>query len=249
MKKGLLLLVIMILVGALSFAGGEKEKEKAPKPSVAVGFGVKAYELDEFEKETGKKLLFNEAPELKQKVASGEIPPLKERLPEEPLVIRPEEEIGQYGGTWSMGINIARDVWRFHHYEQLERLVHYSPDFSHVVPNIAKSWEMSEDAKSITFILRKGIKWSDGDPFDVNDVLFWWNDIMLNEELFPTKPEAFMAGGKLAEIEKIDDYTFRISFAKPNALLLEDLSYLWAPYMYVPEHYLKQFNPKYTSMD
>ena len=46
---------------------------------------------------------FNEAPELRVKVAAGELPPIEKRLPEEPLVVKPAEEIGQYGGAWRQG--------------------------------------------------------------------------------------------------------------------------------------------------
>ena len=42
---------------------------------------------------------YKEAPMLRVKVAAGELPPVEERLPEEPMVIEPLEEIGQYGGT------------------------------------------------------------------------------------------------------------------------------------------------------
>ena len=43
-------------------------------------------------------LKYNEAPMLKVKVAAGELPPVEKRLPEDVLVVKPVEEIGQYGG-------------------------------------------------------------------------------------------------------------------------------------------------------
>jgi len=48
----------------------------------------------------GAEMQYNEAPMLAEKVAKGELPPVEERLPENPLVIEPVEGIGQYGGTW-----------------------------------------------------------------------------------------------------------------------------------------------------
>jgi hypothetical protein len=45
---------------------------------------------------------YNEAPILAERVAAGELPPVEERLPAEPLVIEPVEQIGEYGGTWRM---------------------------------------------------------------------------------------------------------------------------------------------------
>src|SRR3972149_6185010 len=58
------------------------------------------YNLDEYEKITGKKIeKFNEAPMLKMKVEKGDLPPVEKRLPENPLVMEPWEEVGKYGGT------------------------------------------------------------------------------------------------------------------------------------------------------
>jgi len=206
------------------------------------------YELKDYEKLIGKKLTFQEAPELRIKVAAGELPPVEERLPEEPLVVKPVEEIGQYGGTWHRATRPA-DVWAFYSYGIKECLVRYSPDFTHIVPNLAKSWEISEDGKSITFYLRKGMKWSDGAPFTSDDFIFWWEDITLNDELTPVKPDLFIIGGELGKMEKIDDYTFKISFAKPYGMFLEKLADTRAGIQYAPKHYLKKFHPKYTSMD
>jgi len=59
-----------------------------------------SYNLKKYESTTGKKVTeFHESPMLRTKVAAGELPPVEERLPENPLVIEPYEEIGQYGGT------------------------------------------------------------------------------------------------------------------------------------------------------
>jgi len=211
------------------------------------------YELKDYEKLIGKKLTFQEAPELRIKVAAGELPPVEERLPEEPLVVKPVEEIGQYGGTWHNAFRKERDVWGFHHYVISEFLVRYSPDYTHIVGNLAKSWEISEDGKSITFHLRKGIKWSDGAPFTAEDFAFYWNDVILNDELMPVKPAVLKVGGKMGKFEKIDDYTFKLSFSEPYAsLFLEQMASLWPPlrdFTYLPKHYMKQFHPKYTPME
>ena len=48
------------------------------------------------------------------------------------------------------------------------------------LPNIAKSWEWSEDGKQLTMNLIKGAKWSDGEPFTADDVMFTWEDIVLD---------------------------------------------------------------------
>jgi peptide/nickel transport system substrate-binding protein len=80
-------------------------------PTVADPKGIKTkypqqLELDEYEKQTGKKLTFNENPVFAEKVKKGQLPALEKRLPEEPLVVMPYDEIGRYGGKLR-GICIA----------------------------------------------------------------------------------------------------------------------------------------------
>jgi len=189
---------------------------------------------------------YKEAPMLRVKVAAGELPPVEERLPEEPLVVEPVEKIGQYGGAWRMVHLGTSDIMQLV-YRLTEGLVRYSYDFTKILPNIAKSWKWSKDTKSITFFLRKGIKWSDGDPFTADDFMFWYEDIILNDELTPVKPGWFSIGGELIKMEKIDDYTIKLNFVEPYTMILDVL----AGYniCYAPKHYLKQFHPKYTPMD
>ena len=55
--------------------------------------------------------MYNEAPALAEMVAAGELPPVDERLPAEPLVIEPVEEVGQYGGTWHLVDNNDSNGW------------------------------------------------------------------------------------------------------------------------------------------
>ena len=190
---------------------------------------------------------YKEAPMLRVKVAAGELPPVEERLPQEPLIVKPIEEIGRYGGVWRMVHEGSSDIAQCA-YHLNEHLVCWSADFKQFLPNVAKSWELSEDAKSITFYLRKGIKWSDGAPFTADDVMFWYEAIILNDDINPTKPSWLKREGKLGVVEKIDDYTVRFSFAAPYATVLEQFAGTWN-IPYAPKHYLKQFHPTYTSMD
>ena len=60
--------------------------------------------------QAGNHVKFNEAPMLKALVSAGKLPPVDQRLPEEPLVINPVEEIGQYGGTWRRLARSAGDT-------------------------------------------------------------------------------------------------------------------------------------------
>lgn len=71
--------------------------------TIALAYKANYYDLKEYEELTGKKLEFKEPPVLRTQVASGKLPPVTERLPEEPCVVKPLEEIGQYGGALRVG--------------------------------------------------------------------------------------------------------------------------------------------------
>lgn len=200
---------------------------------------------------------FNEAPELAKRVAEGKLPPVEVRLPKEPLVIPPIEQIGQYGGTWRRGFTGPSDrqnVDRLLH----DHLVYYDLDGSTIIPHIVKRWEINENGKEFTFYLRKGMKWSDGTPFTANDFIFAYEDLTLNDELNPVKASYLKTNGKLCEIEKVDDYTVRYTFHKPYYTFLEKVAGLTGAGqsarqfncpLYAPRHYLKQFLPKYVSRE
>lgn len=200
-----------------------------------------------YEKASGKRIAsFHEAPSLSRLVTRGELPPVDERLPREPLVLKPIEQIGKHGGTWKnvgMGAKDQLGPWYF----MRETLIAWSLDGSHFVPNIAKAWEASEDATAFTFYLREGMKWSDGAPFTADDFIFWYEDIVLNDELTPIKDGWLYSGGELGKIEKVDDYTVRFEFAVANGVFLDLQSRLPVPA--APKHYLKQFHPKYTPIE
>jgi len=191
---------------------------------------------------------YNEAPMLRVQVAAGELPPVEERIPEEPKVIKPLEEIGQYGGTLNIG-----DLGPFNAIDarelRVQGLFEISNDGTKVLPNVAKGYDLSEDKKTLTIFLRKGLKWSDGYPLTVDDILFWWEDITLNKEVTPVVPGYWKSGGKLPEFEKIDDYTLRIHFPLPYPNVMSTLGHNWMSSLMPfcpPKHYLKKFHKKYN---
>ena len=85
------------------------------------------------------------------------------------------------------------------------------------MPNLAEAWEFSDDYRVLTLYLRKGVRWSDGEPFTADDILFWWEDVQLNPDLFPSGPSRrnWYAGGERMNLIKVDDYTIRLEFAVP----------------------------------
>ncbi len=214
-------------------------------------------------------LAYNEAPELRVKVAAGELPPVEERLPEEPLVVGPrtftlEEnldlKIGEYGGTlrtasWNPG---WADLVFFNGLEPLVSVPGIGVVSQRITGNVLKDYAVSEDGKVFTFHMRKGMKWSDGVPVTTEDVLFAWEDYQFYEELTQlTESLVWLRSGanpasELGKLEVIDDYTFRITFTGPYEGFVYQLAIRsWMSYqpLLKPKHYLKQFHPRYTSME
>lgn len=206
------------------------------------------YNLSDYQKLTGTKITnFNEAPMLAELVKQGKIPPVEKRLPEDPVVQIPFEEIGQYGGTLRgeahLGMGDKTGWWRTIH----EPLVYWDNLHKQIHPNLAKAWKVSDNGKTFTFYLRKGLKWSDGQPFTADDIMFYYEDILLNKELTPTFPTWLTMKGKQVTIEKVDDYTVRFKFQDPYGYFVARVAEGWD--LYAPKHYLKQFHPRYTSKE
>jgi|Wag4MinimDraft_15_1082655.scaffolds.fasta_scaffold00303_4 peptide/nickel transport system substrate-binding protein len=211
------------------------------------------YNLTDYERLTGKKITkFNEAPMLKEMVEKGLLPPVEERLPKNPVVVTPYEEIGQYGGTW-------RRTWRGFQADRWgvlkisdERLVFLDKSGGSVIPGIAESWSMSPDGKEFTFKIREGLRWSDGEEVTTEDVRFWYEDVLLNEEITPSIPGWLLAGGKPPKVEIIDKYTFKFIFEVPNPLFIGVLATEGSAaanlHIILPSHYLKKMHPKYTPL-
>ncbi len=205
------------------------------------------YNLSDYEELTGEKITeFNESPMLAELVEQGKLPPVEERLPNNPLVVTPYEEIGQYGGTWKRtwgGMSDSPGPYKL----CSEHLVMFDKDGTKILPNVAESWEVSEDAKVYIFKLREGIKWSDGVPLTTDDVVFWYEDILLNEEITPAIPKWLTAGEEPLKLEKVDTYTFKVEFAEPNPLFLISIGKMGGGHtFFAPRHYLEQFHPRYT---
>ncbi len=195
---------------------------------------------------------FNELPLLAAQVAAGELPPVEERLPENPAVVAPFNETGTYGGELRVGFTGSSPGWGgLWFIAGWENLVIWKPDFSGVEPNIAESWEVSDDVREYTFHLRKGLKWSDGVDFTADDIMFYFEDVVFNEEI--NRGQGAVAdwlpreGANDFKAEKIDDYTFKMTFANPNGTFLYFLA-TWSGrhITFFPKHFLQQYHKKYN---
>jgi len=189
-----------------------------------------------------------EAPGLSERVEAGALPPVGERLPENPRVLEPIEEIGEFGGTyrlitrrgdWSM---LARNI-------AYENLVAWNHDWTAIIPNVAESYDANDDATEYTFHLRRGLRWSDGEPFTSSDIMFWYEDILMDRDLTPVVSDTFQSGGEPGVVEALDEYTVRITFAEPHGFFLQYLASLHGPLWGMtnyPRHYLEQYHPRYA---
>ncbi len=208
---------------------------------------------------------FGEAPLLADLVKAGTLPAVEERLPdpEELLVIQPLTEIGQYGGTWRRAFTGPADHENGNRINSNDKILHFDYTGSKIVPALAKDWKVSEDGKTITIFLRKGAKWSDGEPLTADDFMFWFEDVYSNPEIVPTPFPEMQINGKPGVMKKVDDFTVAFEFPEPYTYfvyVLAGSTGIGAGFAtrgafgtygggYCPAHYLKQFLPKYSSVD
>ncbi len=191
---------------------------------------------------------FDEAPMLAKLVKDKKLPAVGKRLPPSPVVITPVEKVGVYGGSWRrayIGLSDLVGARRILY----DPLVRWSPDHK-IVPNLARKWEIEKDGRIFTFHLVKGARWSDGEPFTANDILFYFEDILLNKELTTSIPKWLGPTGVPPKVTKIDDYTIRFEFDKPYGVFVQQLACPHGMALVTkPKHYLKKFHKKYVKPD
>jgi peptide/nickel transport system substrate-binding protein len=191
---------------------------------------------------------FIETPALAGRVSSGDLPSVAERIPAEPLVVdlaTRKRVPGLSGGTLRMFVTRSKDV-RYMAAYGYSRLVGYGADYQ-LEPDLLRDVTVSEDGKSITLHLRRGHKWSDGQPFTTEDFRYWWEDVALNPDLSPGGPPVEMlAVGRKPTVEVIDEVTIKYTWIVPNPLFLPALARARPVYIYRPAHYMKQFHADYA---
>ena len=151
---------------------------------------------------------------------------------------------GKYGGSYTLMLPAAPGSFNYYGitdnnaYTALgnvfEGLVEYNLDTYKMEPSLAQSWSTSEDGKVYTFKLRRGVKWHDGQDFNADDVVFTFNNMILNPQARGNSAAGFPAGTKF---EKVDEFTMRMTMPSPSGAILQQLRTF-----IMPKHKLLKFS-------
>ncbi|WP_376093171.1 ABC transporter substrate-binding protein [Roseomonas sp. CCTCC AB2023176] len=185
-----------------------------------------------------------EAPDLARQVAANALPPLNQRLPSDPLVVTPVERVGRHGGTLRRGLRGSADHNGILRLVGNQGLTRWNLQFTDVLPGVASRWEVSADATEFTFHLRPGMRWSDGQPFTADDVVFSMTECLGNSELYRSYPSLYVVNGRPPEVTKVSDTAVRFKFAGPYGLFLQQLATPLGQHATLfPRHYARHFMP------
>jgi len=187
-----------------------------------------------------------EIPYFKSAILDGSLPEMKDRLPENPLVVplMSGQQLGQYGGSMRSLVGKSADV-KLMFVFGYARLVGYTAELE-IAPDIVKSFDVVEN-RIFTFNLRKGHRWSDGAPFTSEDFRYWWENVANNKKLSPTgPPSTLLVGGEYPIVTFPDALTIRYEWTNPNPNFLALLAGASPLLIYRPAHYLKKFHKDFV---
>ena len=191
-----------------------------------------------------------EPPSLTAQVKAGSLPPVAARLPAEPSIAEIAKyggEVGRYGGDWRMLVYRAKDVRMMLVYGYA-RLIAYNRYYK-LEPDLLKKLEVRE-GRIFTLTLRKGHKWSDGQPFTSENFRYWWEDVATNRELYPAgPPRILLVKGQPPRFEVLSDTKVRYTWQAPNPYFLQALARPLPLEIFLPSHYLKNFHARYGDKD
>jgi peptide/nickel transport system substrate-binding protein len=139
---------------------------------------------------------------------------------------RTEGEVGRYGGRLVIGqrsepktlnpVTATDAVSREVIGRLMADLITINKASQQTEPALAKSWKMSPDGRTFTLTLRKGIRFSDGHPFDADDVVFSFT-VYLDEAVNSPQRDLLLIDGKPLGVAKLDQQTVRFTLPRPYA--------------------------------
>lgn len=159
------------------------------------------------------------------------------------------QSIGKKGGT--LTLSIVSSPQSFNYFAVLDnnsysilnnvfdRLITLDPATNKLFPMLAESWTFAPDGRSAVLKLRKGVKWSDGEPFNADDVIFTLVDLASNTGLKANQSAVFKVGKDPLKFEKVDDYTVKVTAPKPYGAMLQALTFV----PILPQHKLAKYSP------
>jgi len=121
-------------------------------------------------------------------------------------------------------------IWR-----TMGDLIHVNRDTQQVEPALARSWVVSRDGRRFTLSLRRGIRFSDGHPFDADDVLFSFR-VHMDEKVGSPLRSQFIVGGQPISVKKVDPETVQVDMVEPYAAAER----LFDSVAILPRHLLEQ---------
>jgi peptide/nickel transport system substrate-binding protein len=194
---------------------------------------------------------FKEAPMLADLVKAGTIPVVDQRLPvKSDIMVEPVvKSTGKYGGDWSMNWRGPDDKWGPEMITE-EPLFRFKQDGSGVEPNVAKSYDVNANSTEYIIHLRQGMKWSDGVPFTADDVIFYWEHMLVPETFGKALYDCYYSidpatGAKeRADVTKVDDYSVKVTFKHPSVQFLQRLA-IDNKWFFAPAHYYKTVLPEF----
>lgn len=107
----------------------------------------------------------------------------------------------------------------------LSPLTTFDPVAEETVPALARTWQRSEDGLSYILHLRRGVRWSDGEPFTADDVMFTFDAVF--DPRYPNRyAQQYTIGGEPLRYERLDEHTVRFSMARIHAPFLNDIGFV-----------------------
>lgn len=194
---------------------------------------------------------YNQAPMLDAMVASGELPPVDERLPDDPPDMvemfsywLADPQVGRYGGTLNV-FATENHPWNdlTEMPERGSRLIEMGEDGTAVFPELLEALDASADRRTFTFHLRRGMKWSDGAPFTADDFLFMSEGMLPNENI-----STWGIADPDHRVYKTDDYTVVYAFEEPYPkFVFSNLNWVGGEWgRYAPKHYMEKWHIEYN---
>lgn len=236
MKKILALLLVFVMVLSLVACGPTDKPNPStgdkPNPSTDPAPSTEPPEIQGY----------TEAPSI---TALGTLGKVEDRLPVKDDIFvslldanGDKLEVGNYGGNINLvGGGGSWDLSR----PTLETIIRRNTDGTYV-PNVIKSYEHNDDYTVWTFTLRQGMKWSDGDDFNADDITFWYYMCHINNFDSKASWSALKDGDDFAVLKKVDDHTVTWTFKNPKfpGDFIENGDFKWC---WAPSHWLKDLIP------